>query len=384
MVEYSYKKATSYMGKLCIEDCARSMRMERKYYIDNLRWLAILLLFPFHAAQIWSGGEYSGFYIWSHTNTALYVFSTAVYPWYMTFLFAIAGMSCKYSLLKRTNKQFVVERIKKLIIPFFFGLLVLVPIMTYTAEVFFNGYTGTYWQQYELFFTKETDLTGYHGGFTPAHLWFLLYLFVISLTAVLIVRMQKKYLPKFRVGSLSYFFIIFLFVPEWLCLYVLNIGGKSLGQFMILFLFGYYILSEENILKKLQRYRFVSLLLFVMSGSLYSYLYCLENIRNILMDGLYIFYGWIGIIMLLGIGQSKLNFHNRVSIYLTQTSFAVYILHMPILVVVGFFVLKLPTGVAGQFILIVLISFIATFSVYEIVKKMRVLCFFLGITKHEL
>lgn len=87
----------------------------------------------------------------------------------MTILFVIAGMSCKYSLLKRTNKQFVVERIEKLIIPFFFGVLALVPIMTYTAEVFFNGYTGTYWQQYELFFTKETDLTGYHGGFTPAH-----------------------------------------------------------------------------------------------------------------------------------------------------------------------------------------------------------------------
>ena len=30
--------------------------MGRNYYIDNLRWLAILLLFPFHAAQIWSGG----------------------------------------------------------------------------------------------------------------------------------------------------------------------------------------------------------------------------------------------------------------------------------------------------------------------------------------
>ena len=117
--------------------------MERKYYIDNLRWLAILLLFPFHAAQIWSGGEYSGFYIWSHTNTVLYVFSTFMYPWYMTFLFTIAGMSCKYALLKRTNKQFVAERIKKLVIPFFFGLLALVPVMTYTAEVFFNGYTDT-------------------------------------------------------------------------------------------------------------------------------------------------------------------------------------------------------------------------------------------------
>ena len=369
--------AAFYRGVVRMKEAANT---GRNYDIDNLRWLAILLLFPFHAAQIWSGGEYSGFYIWSHTSTALDVFSTAVYPWYMTLLFAIAGMSCKYSLLKRTNKQFVVERIKKLVIPFFFGLFVLIPIMTYTAEIFFNGYTGTYWQQYELFFTKKTDLTGYHGGFTPAHLWFLLYLFVISMTALLVVRLQKRYIPKFRAGSPSYFFLILLFVPEWVCLYALNIGGKSLGQFMLLFLFGYDILSEEGILKKLQRYRLVSLFLFGISGGLYTYLYCLEGIRTIWMDGLYIFYGWMGIIMLLGVGRSKLNFHNRVSVYLTQASFPVYILHMPILVVVGFFILKLSIGIAGQFLLIVLISFIATFLIYEVVKRVPVLRFFLGMT----
>lgn len=358
------------------------MTIERKYYIDNLRWMAILLLFPFHAAQIWSGGEYSGFYIWSHTNTVLYVFSTAVYPWYMTFLFAIAGMSCKYALLKRTNRQFIIERTKKLLIPFFFGVLVLVPIMTYIAEVFFNGYTGTYWQ-YGLFFTKETDLTGYHGGFSPAHLWFLLYLFVISLAALLIVLLQKKYLPKFRVGSVSYFFTVLLFVPEWLCQYVLNIGGKSLGQFMILFLFGYYILSEESILQKLKHYRLVSLTLCILSGSLYIYLYCFENLRNELITGLYIFYGWMGIIILLGIGQSKLNFHNRLSRYLTRASFPVYILHMPVLVVVGFFVLNFPLGVTGQFLTITLISSVLTFLIYEIIKRVPVLRFFLGISKQK-
>lgn len=92
--------------------------MERKHYIDNLRWMAILLLFPFHTAQIWSGGEYSGFYIWSNTNNVLYAFSTAVYPWYMAFLFAIAGISCKYALQKRTGKQFIMERTKKTAYPF--------------------------------------------------------------------------------------------------------------------------------------------------------------------------------------------------------------------------------------------------------------------------
>ena len=357
--------------------------MKRKYFIDNLRWMAILLLFPFHASQIWSGGEYGGFYIWSHTNTALYLFSTAVYPWYMTLLFVIAGISFKYSLQIRTNRQFIVERIKKLLIPFLFGLLVPVPVMTYTAEVFFNGYTGSWLQQYILFFTKETDLTGYHGGFTPAHLWFLLYLFVISLTAVFLVLLQKKYLPEFKVDNLPYLCIIFLFVPEWLCLYILNIGGKSLGQFFLLFLFGYYIVSEESFLKKIQRCRFASLVLFLLSGSLYTYLYCLENIRNIWMDGLYIFYGWMGIITLIGTGQAKLNFHNRISDYLAHASFPVYIIHMPVLVVTGFFVLKLPIGVAGQFSLILLLSFAATFFIYEIMKRIPVLRFFFGITKKK-
>lgn len=358
--------------------------MKRKYYIDNLRWLAILLLFPFHAAQIWSGGEYGGFYIWSHTNTVLYLFSTAVYPWYMTLLFVIAGISCKYSLQRRTNRQFAAERTKKLLIPFLFGLLALVPVMTYIAEVFFNGYTGTYVRQLVLFFTKETDLSGYHGGFTPAHLWFLLYLFVISTAALLIIRLQKRYLLKFKPDRLPYFFMFFLFIPEWVCLYILNIGGKSLGQFFILFLFGYYFFSEENNLNKLKQYRFVSLIFCILSGSLYTYLYCIVNIHSIWMDVLYIFYGWIGIITLLGIGQSKLNFHNKLSDYLTHASFTVYILHMPILVVTGFFVLKLHIGVACQFSLIILISTITTFLTYEIVKKVPLLRFLLGIDKPKI
>lgn len=361
--------------------------MERKYYIDNLRWMAILLLFPFHAAQIWSGGEYSGFYIWSHTNTPLYVFSTVVYPWYMTLLFAIAGMSCKYALWKRTYKQFVLERTKKLLIPFLFGLIVLVPVMTYTAEVFFHGYTGNYWQQYGLFFGKVTDLTGYQGGFTPAHLWFLLYLFVISLAVLPIIFLQKKYLQEqlnSQAGNASYAFIVLLFVPEWLSQYVLNIGGKSIGQFAVLFLFGYYVLSEESVLQKLEKYRLISSAGFTLSGALYGYLYCFVNLRNLWMTGLYIFFGWMGILTLLGIGRAKLNIHNRVCDYLTRASFPVYILHMPILVVTGFFVLKLSLGVAGQFSVIVLISISVTFLLYEIIKRIPVLAFFLGIAKQKL
>ena len=344
--------------------------MKRKYYLDNLRWLAILLLFPFHAAQIWNEGENGGFYIWSQKNTVLFLFATAVYPWYMTLLFVIAGISCKYSLEKRSIRQFLTERTKKILVPFLFGLFTLVPVMTYIAEIFFNGYTGSYARQWVMFFTKETDLIGYRGGFTPAHLWFLLYLLIISFWALFLILQQKKHFPNFKADGLSYFSIVFMALPEWACLSILNISGKSIGQFMALFLYGYYIFTEESNLNKIKRLRFISLALCILSGSLYIYLYCIKRFENLWwIDLLYIFYGWMGILTLLGIGQAKLDFHNRISDYLSRASFPVYILHMPILVVTGFYVLKLPVSVAGQFLLIVGMSVIITFFTYEIIKK---------------
>ena len=358
-----------------------SKMKNRKHYIDNLRSLAILLLFPFHAAQIWSGGEYSGFYVWSHTNNVLYAFSTAVYPWYMTLLFILAGMSSKFSLQKRTNKQFIAERVKKLIIPFLFGLLVLVPAMTYTGEVHFNGYSGTYLGQYRLFFSKISDLTGYKGGFTPAHLWFLLYLFLISLLSLLVVRIQQKWLKGLQVKRIPYWVLVLLFVPEWLMLYILNIGGKSIGQFFFLYMVGYFILSKEDREQEVRNYRFVSLILALLSGTAYTYLYCFAQLRNEFGTGLFVFFGWTGILTLLGFGQTILNVQNQISSYFARASYPVYIMHQTVLVIAAYWILKLPMGIWGQYSLIIIISFIITIFLYEIIKRIPYIRGLVGISK---
>lgn len=353
----------------------------RKHYIDNLRTLAILLLFPFHAAQIWSGGEYSGFYVYSHANNVLYAFSTAVYPWYMTLLFTLAGMSSKYSLQKRTNKQFITERVKKLLIPFLFGLLVLVPAMTYTGEVYFNGYSGTYLGQYRLFFSKISDLTGYKGGFTPAHLWFLLYLFLISLLSLFVTGICQKWIKDLKEKQVPYWGLVLLFVPEWFILYVLNIGGKSMGQFFFLYMAGYFILSGEDMEQKVRNYRFVSLILALLSGTAYTYLYCFAQLRNELGTGLYVFFGWTGILTLLGFGQTILNFKNQISSYFARASFPVYIMHMTVLVIISYWTLKLSIGIWGQYFLIIAISFLITVLLYEIIRRIPYIRGLVGISK---
>jgi len=81
----------------------------------------------------------------------------------------VAGISSAYALQKRTPGQYIQECVKKLLLSLRLGLLVLVPTQTYFAESFLNGYTGSYWRQCLLFFTKPTDLTSCASGFTPAH-----------------------------------------------------------------------------------------------------------------------------------------------------------------------------------------------------------------------
>ncbi len=344
--------------------------VERKYYIDNLRWITILLLFPFHAAQIWNGSDFNGFYIWESVNPWLHAFSSAISPWFMALLFVLAGMSTRYALQKRTPKAYVMERVKKVLVPLIAGVLLLCPIMTYYAERFFNGYTGSYWQQYILFFTKETDLTGYRGGFTPGHLWFLLFLFVISMVALLCIQGQKRFFPNWNVPRFSYLGLLLLVVPVGLMRYVGDIAGKSLGQFFILFLFGYALFTKNEIMETVKKYRFLSLGLWIVSGAGFVYTYCFTGLQEIFYGGLYLCFCWFGILALLGIGATSLTFHNKRSTYFTNASFALYIFHLPITILIGYSVMTmLQIGTALQFLLITIVSFIRTIAVYEIVRR---------------
>ena len=80
----------------------------RKHYIDNLRNLTILLLFPVHTFMIWNNFG-SRFYIWQGESKILSTLIVLVNPWFMPILFVLAGMSARYALQKRTTKEFIMQ-----------------------------------------------------------------------------------------------------------------------------------------------------------------------------------------------------------------------------------------------------------------------------------
>lgn len=347
----------------------------RKIYIDNLRWMVVLLLFPYHIFMIYNNFE--SFYIHGDEIDGLSRILYALWPWMMPVLFTVAGMSSAYALQKRSGGAYLKERVLKLLVPLLLGMLLLIPVQTYLAELFHHG-TGNYWN----YFTKVTDLTGYAGGFTPGHLWFILYLFVISLLALPFMLYHQKHRKRFATQNASLPLLLSLSVIPLLMQPVLDISGKSVGEYFAFFMLGYFVLSQESVIDKAQRCRLPLMVLFIAGFVLIlaagPRIY---EVNGYLFDLIAGFYAWIAILAFIGMARRHLNFQTKLTGYLSKSSFGVYLFHQSWIVIIAFFVFRITQNVGLQIALIMLFSVPLTFLTYNICKSICITRWIFGLNK---
>jgi len=354
----------------------------RKYYIDNLRWICILMLFIYHTFMIYNSfGE--NFYIKGDEIQITTNIMLVIWPWYMPLLFVISGISSAYALKRKTIFQYSKERFFKILIPLVSGLIFLIPIQTFYAEKFHNGYTDGFFRQYILFFSKVTDFTGYDGGFTPAHLWFLAYLFVISFIALPIMYFYNKAKNKINFDKLPVFALITFFIFPLLGIFVLNISGKSLGEYFAFFLLGFFILSDEKIIEKIEKNRRYFLILSIISliPIILWWNGFLGKLPDIAIGIFPRFYAWVSILYLMGMGKHYLNFKNKITEYLSTASFPVYVFHQTWLIAIAYYVFLFTGNIILQMMFILVLSVLTTFATYELSKRFFVTRFLFGIKK---
>ena len=76
----------------------------RKHYIDNIRWIILLILVPYHTAMAWNTwGEPN--YIFIEGNPLISSIIVFFSPYFMPVLFVLSGISTKLALQKRTKKS---------------------------------------------------------------------------------------------------------------------------------------------------------------------------------------------------------------------------------------------------------------------------------------
>jgi hypothetical protein len=356
------------------------MEHMRKFFIDNLRWMIIVLLIPYHAAQAFNTwGELN--YITFSPNRPISSLIVFLSPYYMPLMFLLAGMSTNYALKKRTYRQFVLERIKRLLVPFVFGTIFLCPLLAYLGDKNNYGYTGSFLAHYRIFFTKWTDLAGFDGGFNVGQYWFLYYLLVISLAGIGIVALVSLVTKKKTFEGNIPFPVLCLFVIPLPFLYdILSVGGKSFAEYLYVFLIGYFVLAGDEMIEKCAKYRYLTLTIGLIAccANVYMFIWSGEKfgIANTIAKA---FAEWFMILSLIGVGKKSLVLTGKVTAYLSKRSILFFSLHFIGIVLFQMWFAKLFEGNPLLLYAVpILPAYVATFLCSEIAARIPLLSFLMG------
>ena len=332
---------------------------ERRYDIDWLRVIAIGLLLIYHTGI---GFQPWGVFIqFIQNNESLY---TLWYPmsmmniWRIPLLFFVSGMGVSFAMRKRDWNQLIIERSRRILLPFVFGMVFIVPLHIFL------------WQDY-----YSQDLA-YAPG--PSHLWFLgyIFLYVLLLSPVFyLVRKHEesrwirriKAISSHPMGFVITCAVLFgeaiLVKPEIYEAYAMSFHGFMLG--LAAFFFGFvFVLSGESFRKMTVKWRWAFLALAVSLFLFRAFAYSLKAPLYLLVIEST---SWI--YALFGLASRYLNKPSRTLSYLSQAAYPVYIIHMIVLYLASYLLFPLSLSPWIKFAGIILFTFAGCFALYDLIIR---------------
>ncbi len=331
------------------------MISERRHDIDWLRVIAIGLLLIYHIAIIFQPwAMFIGFIRSDELLESLWKPLSMLNIWRIPLLFYVSGMGVYFAIRKRSWKELLLERSKRILLPFLFGLIAIVPLHFLVFQAYYN-----------------LPLSYYAH---PAHLWFLGNIFVY----VLVLLPLFFYLKKIEGGrsmkklssfmgnpfgplAFSVFFVLetIIIKPQAFEMYAQTWHGFFLG--MLAFFFGFLFVYSgkafwQTILKWRWLYLGLAVGLYIIRLVVFSlkspgYLIAIES--NCWIFGVF------------GFGFKYLNKPGATLSYLSQAAYPVYIIHMIVLYLGAMIILPLEIPVIAKFISIIVSTATMCFLIYE-------------------
>ena len=367
----------------------------RYYDIDWLRVFATLVVFLFHAAKPFAIDP------WHIKNAqvdpTLDFMVGLIDVWMMPLLFVVSGMSIALSLRSRTARAFVQERAKRLLIPFLFGLFFLSPIQVYIERLHYQQFNGSFLQFLpHAFDGLYLDYAG-EGNFAwfGIHLWYLgaLLIYSLFLLPLFLTLSRSTWQGSLtRLGArLENPGLLLLTALPLMWLSTLNpsgLGWRKLGMwnfpiYLALLIYGFLIIQTLKRYAVLHRYRWLTILVFLVSGLVAAPLdgaeygtmefFVGQAARGLAM--------WSFILFLLGVFYPLRKTNSQSLRYTSQMVLPFYILHQPVILVVGYFLL-LPLGLPplAKYNLLVVISLPIIVVIFEfLVRRSNLLRILFGL-----
>jgi glucan biosynthesis protein C len=384
------------------------METTRRPDIDWLRVVAVYLLFVFHVGKVFDPAPF--YHIRNaDLSVGMLVLCGFIGLWHMPLFFLLAGWSAVASLEKRGTRTFVRERVRKLAIPLLAGAALLGPPIKYLElrsglDLNHAGlWVGAPLQAGfravipsglpvaapfdERFLTFLPTFFTHLDRFTWAHLWFLAYLFTLTLL----------YLPAFgwllrRRDRLTHLRATIVYLPilplaviqltmrsRWPGIYNLYNDWANIAYFSVYLVTGFLLACHPALERLVQREWKRSLLLGLgASAVLLLAVLGVTTSPAVPLVGSAVA-GWCFVVACTGLAHRFCTASSPILHYLSESAFPVYVLHQAAIVLPGYFLIRLPLGIGAKFTLLLLVSVSLTLAVYQwLVRPFAVPRFLLG------
>lgn len=334
------------------------MEIQRRHDIDWLRVIAIGLLLIYHisiAFQPWA--LMIGFIRNDQSLMQIWPAMAMLNVWRIPFLFFVSGMGVAFAMKKRNWKTLLLERSKRILVPFVFGLVCIVPIHVFILQYYYG---------LPLQFQPN-----------PGHLWFLgnIFTYVLILSPLLFFLKNNTHkvsqgIHKLFSGYPGLLIILAFCVLEAMVvkpgifeLYAQTLHGYVLG--LLVFFFGFCcVISGEGFWKTIGNTWWIF-------GVVAAGLYVLRVVEFNLTSPLYLMSieSNLWIFTMLGVGFRFLNKGGKTLTYLSSAAYPVYILHMIFLYLGSLWLFHLDLNPWIKLLGLTAITFLGCFVTYEIIRR---------------
>lgn len=361
----------------------------RLHYLDWLRVVAILGVFLYHAVHPF---DLTDWHIKNAEQSDLITaFLLFVSPWGMPFFFLIAGTGTWFALRKRSARQYLDERFRRLLIPFVFGCLLLTPVMLYFEwmhKTQMGLWNLTFW---EFVSSRQMPVSCQFFGWAGYHLWFLGFLFSYSLVALplfLWLRGERgqrtiAWLVRLcqRRGGILLAILPLLLIQLALRPFFLE-GEHTWADFFYMlgfFALGYILYSDERFTQAIRRdWRLtfgVAATTSLIGIGLIAFASAMDWLSDpaqpqfFVLVSLIVINGWSWVMLLLFVGMRFLDFSNRWLRYGQEAILPFFVFHQPVIMVIAFFVVPWDAAILPKVLVVVPCSFVVTLGIYELVIR---------------
>ncbi len=355
----------------------------RKYYLDNIRWMTVVLVVIYHVIFMFNGVATSGvvgpFRDVQYQDAFLYL----CYPWFMVILFVVSGASSRYYLEKHTIREFIGSRTRKLLVPSTIGLFVFQWIQGYFSMAISNAFENIPDTIPKLVLYLIMVLSG------QGVLWYIQMLWLLSLMVAVIRKFEKGKLYDFC-GKTNGFILLLLGVLVWCSSQVLNtpvIVVYRFGIYGCCFLLGYFVFAQESVVEKLCKWWQVLTVAAAVLGIAYTSYYFRENyaIVPVVNSPFSVLYGWIAILAIFAGMKKWMDKETVFTKWMSKKSFGLYVFHyLPLSMAAYWLNRYTQTSALLSYLITGIAAFAGGYLLYEIISRIPVVRWcVLGIKKEK-